>query len=125
MMREKTKKETGTWKYECWQDTFIVKEFWRSQLYTAEIVKFDAKSFEVMINGGGLCNFETLEESKACVIWIVKWIEHGKSLAKAEIQKLYENILDFLECIDLDGDRGTEDLEYIKNKLREFLQNNQ
>ena len=37
----------------------------------------------------------------------------------------YENILDFLECIDLDGDRGTEDLEYIKNKLREFLQNNQ
>lgn len=35
----------------------------------------------------------------------------------------YENILDFLECIDIDGDRGIEDLETMKKILRTPNQN--
>ena len=93
MIREKTQRETGTWKYECWKDTFIVKENWISQLYTAEIVKFEASSFEVYINDGGLCNYKTLEEAQAFVWGLIRGIEYWKQLSKAEIKKLYENIL--------------------------------
>lgn len=46
---------------------------------------------------------------------------HNKELEKfSEIlfEMGYDSILEFLECIDLDGDRGTQDLEYMKNILK-------